>query len=327
MRELRVDPDQHGGARALEPGTPAVLPFAKYHGTGNDFVMIEDPDDRLRLSADLIAALCDRHFGVGADGLIRVTAGGGAARAGLDDQADHADLFMDYQNADGGPAEMCGNGIRCLGKLAYERGLTRKAELDVATRGGLKHIALDVIEGEVRSVTVDMGPPVFALAEIPMAGPAEGTFLGQRFEWESGAFTASTVSMGNPHLVLFVDRDPRGLDVRRIGPALEHDPRFPNRTNVEFVAPAPDGIRVRVWERGVGETMACGTGACASLVASHLAGITGRRGRVHFPGGTVDVEWLPDGPVVMSGPAVRVYEGEIEVGRLLSAWAGRQASS
>src|SRR5205814_3037888 len=180
--------------------------------------------------------------------------------------------------------------------------LTHATELDVATRGGLKHISLAVDgEGGVRSVTVDMGPPAFALAEIPMAGTAGGTFLGQTFEWEGGTFTASAVSMGNPHLVLFVDRDPREVDVRRIGPMLERDPRFPNRTNVEFVAPAEDGVRVRVWERGVGETMACGTGACASLVAAHLAGITGRRGRVHFPGGAVDVEWLPDGPVTMRG--------------------------
>ncbi|MDP9342959.1 MAG: diaminopimelate epimerase [Actinomycetota bacterium] len=332
MGDLHVDVDVEAmpgdlGSR-VDPDVPTVRSFAKYHGTGNDFVMVEDPDDHIRLSPQLIAALCDRHFGVGADGLIRVTAGRGAARAGLDDQAGRADFFMDYHNADGGPAEMCGNGIRCLGKLAYERGLTKKAELDVATRGGLKHIVLDVHEGEVRSVTVDMGPPAFSLQEIPMAGSPEDTFLGQPFEWEGGAFTASAVSMGNPHLVLFVDRDPRGLDVARIGPVLEHDPRFPNRTNVEFVAPTPDGIRVRVWERGVGETMACGTGACASLVASHLAGITARRGKVHFPGGAVEVEWLPDGPVIMTGPAVRVYEGQVEVDGLLAAWsAAREASS
>src|SRR5204863_2485320 len=123
----------------------------------------------------------------------------------------------------------------------YERGLTRKTELDVATRGGLKHISLDAADGAVRSITVDMGPPAFTLGEIPVVGPAGETFLGQAFEWEGGVFTASAVSMGNPHLVLFVDGDPREMDVGRIGPVLEHDPRFPRRTNVEFVAPAPDG--------------------------------------------------------------------------------------
>jgi diaminopimelate epimerase len=326
VREARVDPSQRE-AEAPVPPAPAVIAFAKYHGTGNDFVMIEDPEDHLRLSPDVIAALCDRHRGVGADGLIRVTGGSGAARAGLADQAARADFFMDYHNADGGPAEMCGNGIRCLGKLVYERGLTRKTELGVATRGGPKHISLDAANGAVRSVTVDMGPPAFSLEEIPMVGPGGETFLGRPFEWEGGVFTASAVSMGNPHLVLFVDRDPREMDVGRIGPVLEHDKRFRRRTNVEFVAPAQDGIRVRVWERGVGETMACGTGACASLVAAHLAGITGRRGTVHFPGGAVDVEWLADGPVMMRGPAVRVYEGEIEVDGLLQAWSAREASS
>jgi diaminopimelate epimerase len=330
VREAGIDSSEREATEAPEHGVPATLSFAKYHGTGNDFVMIEDVRDELRLAPALIAALCDRHFGVGADGLIRVTAGPGATRGGdpgLTGQAERADFFMDYHNADGQPAEMCGNGIRCLGKLAYERGLTGKTELDVATRGGLKHIALGVEGGEVRRVTVDMGAPAFSLGEIPMAGPAGGTFLSQRFEWAGGWFTASAVSMGNPHLVLFVDRDTRELDVSRIGPALEHDPRFSQRTNVEFVAPAPDGIRVRVWERGVGETMACGTGACASLVAAHLAGIAGRRAAVWFPGGALDVEWLPDGPVVMTGPAVRVYEGEVDVDQLLRAWGAREGGS
>jgi diaminopimelate epimerase len=288
------------------------LRFAKYHGTGNDFVMIEDPDDRIALSSELVAALCHRRFGVGADGLIRVTGPAGAARAGLEDQAAAADLFMDYYNADGATAEMCGNGVRCLAKLAFERGLTDRTELAVATRGGLKRVWFEPNGREVRTVTVDMGEPAFERGRIPMAGPADKPFLTEPFEHDGMSFKASAVSMGNPHLVLFVDRDPDAMDVHRIGPELEHDDRFPNRTNVEFVAPTEGGVKVRVWERGVGETMACGTGACASLVAAHLAGLAPRRAGVRFPGGTIDVDWREGGPVWITGSAERVCEGTVD---------------
>jgi diaminopimelate epimerase len=293
------------------------LPFAKYHGTGNDFVMIEDRDDRLSLTTELVAALCDRRFGVGADGLIRVTGPVGAAGAGLEDQARKADLFMDYYNADGATAEMCGNGIRCVAKLAYERGLTDRTELAVATRGGLKRVWFEPAGGEVRASTVDMGPPAFERGEIPMEGPPRERFLTEPFDHNGTSFKASAVSMGNPHLVLFVDRDPDTMDVSRLGPELENDLRFPNRTNVEFVAPDGEGIKVRVWERGVGETMACGTGACASLVAANLAGLVPRRAAVRFPGGTIDVTWREDGPVWITGPAERVFEGTLDPDRLL----------
>jgi diaminopimelate epimerase len=306
-----------------------TMAFAKYHGTGNDFVMLEDPHAKIDLTPDLVAALCDRHFGVGADGLIRVALAEVAVAAGIP-EAQGTDLFMDYRNADGSPAEMCGNGVRCLAKLAYERGLTDQMELAVATRGGTKRVWLRVDDSRtVRSVTVDMGRPALHLGEIPMAGPGEDTFLARPFRWDGGEFTASAVSMGNPHLVVFPGVDPDGVDVRRVGPVLERDPRFPNKTNVEFVFPVPDGIKVRVWERGVGETMACGTGACAALVAAHLAGLATRRARVHFPGGALDLDWTDDGRVLMTGPAEKVFEGEIDPGRLVRAWRGRegQASS
>ena len=295
------------------------LSFAKYHGTGNDFVMLVDMEDRVRPPAALVSALCDRRFGVGADGLIRVTGPQGAAAAGLGDQADAAAFFMDYYNADGAPAEMCGNGIRCLAKLVCELGLTRDTELDVATRGGLKRVWFEPQGGLVSRVTVDMGVPAFRRGEIPMEGPPDGTFLTEQIDHDEMSFKASALSMGNPHLVLFVDRDPTAMDVATIGPALEHDPRFPNRTNVEFVAPAEDGVKARVWERGVGETMACGTGACASAVAAHLAGLVPRRSRVNFPGGTLDLDWREEGPVFMTGPAERVYEGTLDPDGLLEA--------
>jgi diaminopimelate epimerase len=298
------------------------LRFAKWHGTGNDFVMLEDWAGATELSPDLVAALCDRHVGVGADGLIRVASPEAAAQAGVD--AAGADVFMDYRNADGSTAEMCGNGVRCLAKLAFQQGLVTGTELAVATRGGTKHVWLDADPAtrEVRTVRVDMGAPAFSLAEIPMEGPGDGTFLAEPFEHGGVSYKASAVSMGNPHLVLFVEEDPEQVDVRRIGPELERDPRFPNRTNVEFVAPAADGIKVRVWERGVGETQACGTGACASLVAASLAGLAPRRARIHFPGGTLDGEWSEDGPVFITGPAVEVFRGTLDTDRLLAAARG-----
>ncbi len=289
----------------------AELRFEKWHGTGNDFVMLEDWGGEIELTPDLVAALCDRHFGVGADGLIRVAGPDVAAREGLD--AAGTDVFMDYRNADGSPAEMCGNGVRCLATLARERGLVGGTELSVATRAGTKHVWIDVDDaGHLRQVTVDMGPPAFALGDIPMAGPADATFLAEPFEHGGVSYKASAVSMGNPHLVLFVEEDPELVDVHRIGPRIEHDPRFPRKTNVEFVAPAADGIKLRVWERGVGETMACGTGACASLVAANLAGLTPRRAAIHFPGGTLHGQWTEEGTVLLTGSAVKSFEGTVD---------------
>jgi len=304
----------------------AELRFTKMHGTGNDFVMVEDWDGALDLPADLVAALCDRHFGVGADGLIRVASPAVAAAHGL--EADGTDAFMDYRNADGSEAEMCGNGVRCLAKLAFERGLVDSADLTVATRGGPKRVWLDTdervgtgAERRVLSVKVDMGAPELEVDRIPMTGPAGTTFLAEPFEHDGVSYKASAVSMGNPHLVLFVEQDPDQIDVHRIGPQLEHDPRFPNRTNVEFVAPAADGIKLRVWERGVGETMACGTGACASLVAGSLAGLAPRTASIHFPGGTLLGEWT-DETVFITGPAEVSYEGTLETEDLLRVWRG-----
>ena len=273
--------------------------FSKYHGTGNDFVMLEDPADELTLTPGLVSALCDRHRGVGADGVIRVA------------PADGADFFMDYWNADGDVAEMCGNGIRCLGKLAYDRGLTRKTELEVDTRGGRKHLELGVEDGEVRAVRVDMGRPALERASIPMVGDPDGRLIGEEFPDAGPGYRAVAVSMGNPHLALVGADDLEGLDLPRIGPPLEHHPDFPHRTNVEFIRVEDGRVDVRVWERGVGETMACGTGACASLVGASLLGLVGRRATVRFPGGDLDVEWAEDERVFLTGPAAHVYDGEL----------------
>jgi diaminopimelate epimerase len=279
--------------------------FWKYHGTGNDFVMFEDLEDRHPLSAELVAALCNRHTGIGADGVIRVAPGDGA------------EFFMDHRNSDGSIAQMCGNGIRCLAKLVFERGLTDHTELRVGTRAGVKTLRLGVEDGVVTSVTVGMGPARFDRGALPMAGDPQEPFVGEPFEVAGRTFKATALSMGNPHLVLFVEEDPDDVDVHRIGPLVEHDERFPERTNVEFVAVQGDGLKVRVWERGAGETMACGTGACAAVVAANEAGLVPRSSPARFPGGVLRIERLPEDEVTLTGPAERVLEGMID-----ASWLG-----
>jgi diaminopimelate epimerase len=288
----------------------AGLPFAKYHGTGNDFVMIDDPDDRLTLTPRLVADLCDRHGGVGADGVIRIAPSAGA------------DFFMDYWNADGDAAEMCGNGVRCLAKFAYDRGKSDRTELDVDTRAGVKHLVLSVEGGAVAAVRVDMGRPSLERKTIPMAGPPDETFVNERFpDAGSPGYTATAVSMGNPHLVLFGAEDLGAIELAVLGPRLEHHPDFPDRTNVEFALVRDGVVEVRVWERGSGATMACGTGACASLVAANLAGLVGRTARVRFPGGDLEVEWAEDERVYLTGPATHVFDGVLEAG-----WVAERSS-
>jgi diaminopimelate epimerase len=282
-------------------GREGGLPFAKYHGTGNDFVMIEDLDDEVTLNAGLVAGLCDRHLGVGADGVIRIA------------PAPRADFFMDYWNADGDVAEMCGNGIRCLAKYVFDRGLTDRTELDVGTRDGTKHLVLAVDGDRVATVRVDMGRPSFHRKAIPMAGPPDETFVDQPFH-DAGppGYRATAVSMGNPHLVLFGAEDLDSIDLSLVGPRVEHHPDFPDRTNVEFVRVDDGVVEVRVWERGSGATMACGTGACASLVAASLSGRSGRQAVVRFPGGDLEVEWAADDRVYLTGPATPVFDGHLD---------------
>lgn len=275
----------------------------KYHGTGNDFVLLQDLADARPLTAELAAALCDRRFGVGADGVIRVAPG----------REPGEDAFMDYRNADGSLAEMCGNGIRCLGRFLHDEGLTRTTELAVGTRAGTKRLRLELEGDAVVAVTVGMGPARLARGEVPMAGPADEPFIGQPFELDGETYRATAVSMGNPHLVLFLDEPPSAEQVRRLGPRIEHDERFPQRTNVELVHPEDGVLVARVWERGSGETMACGTGACAVLVAANEVGLAPPRAEVRFPGGTVLVERTAE-EVLLTGPAERVFAGVLDEG-------------
>ncbi len=275
--------------------------FAKYHGIGNDFVMVADPDDALELTPELVRRLCDRRFGIGADGAIRV------ARA-----TDGGGLFMDYVNSDGSIGEMCGNGIRCLAVFARDQGLTDATELKVQTRAGLKVVTLED-DGLVR---VDMGAPVFAPPEIPVRWDGPNA-LDVQLDIDGETYSAACVSMGNPHAVLSVP-DASDAPVTILGPKIEHHDAFPNKTNVGFMTVADDSrISMRVWERGSGETLACGTGACAVAVVGRLVHGTASEVTVSLPGGEVVVEWegslTDERPVYLTGPAVRSFEGEIEL--------------
>ena len=277
--------------------------FVKSHGAGNDFVVIEDLDDTLRLNDAFVTGVCDRRFGVGADGLIRIV------------RSRDADFFMDYYNAGGEPSEMCGNGIRCLAKYVADRGLWSGSELRVDTRAGIKTITIERdASGSVVRARVDMGPPILTRSDIPLSG--DGDPLHEHLVVGSTDVEAACVSMGNPHAVVFVD-DLAAVPFETLGPAMEVHETFPGRTNAEFAQVLNDHeVRMRVWERGVGETMACGTGACAVAVAANLRGFTGKNVAIHLPGGTLDIEWTDD-TVYMSGPAEESFEGTLGA-RLLS---------
>ncbi|HEX2195498.1 MAG TPA: diaminopimelate epimerase [Actinomycetota bacterium] len=273
--------------------------FAKYQGIGNDFVMIADPDDELRLSPETVRALCDRRFGIGADGVIRVAPPGG-----------DGDFFMDYVNSDGSLGEMCGNGIRCLAVFAAAEGLTDKDELRVETRAGLK-----TIWATAGGIRVDMGPPSFRPEDVPVLWQGDDA-LHAKVELADQVVEAACLSMGNAHAVLFVD-DLASVPPADLGPRIETHPMFPARTNVEFVVvESPERIAMSVWERGSGQTLACGTGACAAAVASRVLRGVSDRMTVAMPGGELTVEWagsLDDvRPVYMTGPAVKSFEGEVD---------------
>jgi diaminopimelate epimerase len=275
------------------------LHFTKMHGCGNDFIVIDDPDEVWDFDETAVQLLCDRHFGIGADGMIFV-------RRATDPAAD---FFMLYINADGSLAEMCGNGIRVFVKRLVDVGLVSGDTVSVQTLGGIKRVGVVRDEaGDFALARVDMGRPVLSAAEIPttLADPP----IDSPLETPSGDVLVTCVSMGNPHAVIWVD-DVESAPVQTIGPLIETAGAFPRKTNVEFAqVVAHDRVRLRVWERGVGETLACGTGACATLVAGVLTGRTGRSVTIELPGGDLEIEWASDDePVLMTGPAETVFEG------------------
>lgn len=259
--------------------------FTKMQGLGNDYVYLDGTGGWPEDLPGLARRMSDRHFGVGSDGLICVG------------PSERADFRMRMFNADGSEGEMCGNGIRCVGKFVYDRGLTRKTALRIETGAGVREIFLHLKSGGVTAVTADMG--------VPEVGQTQDLTV------PAGTYRVTPVSMGNPHAVTFVE-DPDQLDLAEIGPQVERHPSFPNRTNAEFASVlGPDRLRMRVWERGSGETMACGTGACAVLAAAVRAGLCGREARVELRGGALRLSWdAGSGHLFLTGPAVTVFHGD-----------------
>ncbi len=277
------------------------MDFVKMHGLGNDFVIVEisswEEADRLQPYAQLV---CDRNFGVGADGLISI---------GKDTELD---IFMRIFNSDGSEPEMCGNGIRCVARYAYEKGLVQNASLSVRTLAGPRYPVVELEGDLVKSIRVDMGTPIMDRKLIPMQG--EGSNVKVPLATEHGSYEITAVSMGNPHCISFVP-DLAQIPLAIWGRELEIHPMFPAKTNVEFVQVLKrDELIMRVWERGAGVTLACGTGACATLVAAVLNGLTDRKALIHLLGGDLIIEWNEENNhVYMTGPAVEVFQGQIKL--------------
>ena len=273
--------------------------FTKMQGLGNDYVYVNCLKEKVKDPAALAKKISDRHFGVGSDGLIMIK------------PSDRADFEMEMYNADGSRGEMCGNGIRCVGKYVYDYGLTDKKHISVETLGGIKFLDLTVENGKVKLVKVDMGKPELRPELVPVA--AEGKeVVNAPITVDGNEYRMTCVSMGNPHAVVFVDCDVRELPLEEIGPKFENHERFPKRVNTEFVRVSDrHTAEMRVWERGSGETLACGTGACATAVACVLNGLTEEEVTVKLLGGDLLIHWdRKKQTVYMTGPAETVFDGE-----------------
>lgn len=273
------------------------MKFWKMHGLGNDYVVIDNRDEKIddAEATELAVKLCNRRFSVGADGILYVS------------NSAVADAKMRIFNADGSEAEMCGNGIRCFVKYCYENNIARKSEIVVETLAGNKRTWLTVEDDVVQSVMVDMGVPELERSKIPMMG--EGTFVNETLQVDGDAYKATCLSVGNPHCVIFVD-SVDDFPLERVGSKIENHPFFPKRTNVEFAQVlGENGVKVRVWERGCGETLACGTGACATVVAGKLLGKLGEKVHVHLLGGDLQIEYADR--LLMNGATEKVFEGTL----------------
>ena len=277
--------------------------FTKMHGAGNDYVYVNCFQEPIpEQPAELARRVSDRHLGIGGDGLILIC------------PSEAADARMRMFNADGSEAEMCGNGVRCLAKYVYDHGLCRQPALRIETGRGVLPVDLEISDGRVERARVDMGQPILKPADIPTTLPGNpavegGPVVAVELDVAGEKLQVTCVSMGNPHCVAFVD-EPTDRWVLVVGPRIETDPHFPNRVNAEFVQViSPAEVRVRVWERGTGETLACGSGASAVCVAGVLTGRTGRRIVAHLPGGDLELDWADDDHVYLTGPAVEVFTG------------------
>ncbi len=273
--------------------------FTKLHGCANDYLYVNCLEQQLEDAPSIARILSDRHQGIGSDGLILVC------------PSDEADFRMEMYNADGSRGDMCGNGIRAFAKYVADRGLTAADTLRIDTDAGVKVLELHKRDGLVAGVTVDMGKPILEGREIPV--DADGLVVEKPLEVDGRVWTVTCVSMGNPHCVTF-DEDPDPLKLQLIGPPFEHHPFFPKRVNTEFVrVDSRDHLTMRVWERGSGETMACGTGACAVLVAAVLTDRAERKATVSLRGGDLEIEYREDDSVFMTGPAAEVFTATVNV--------------
>ena len=274
------------------------MKFTKWQGIGNDFVIIDGFKETIDDFASKAIEVCDRHFGIGADGLVIAL------------PSDVADFRMRIFNSNGSEAEMCGNVTRCFARYVYENGLTTKTELTIETLAGIIKPKLIFENGIVTSVCVDMGEPRLKRGEIPMVGDPEAKAVNVPLLVGDSTYSVTCVSMGNPHCIIFVD-DVESLDLEKFGRPIEVHPAFPRKTNVEFVQVVDrQTLRMRVWERGAGVTLACGTGACAVMVAAVLNDKSDRRALLKLDGGELLLEWRDDNHIYKTGPAVEVFRGE-----------------
>ena len=275
--------------------------FSKMHGAGNDYIYVNCFKEKVENINETAKAVSDRHFGIGSDGLVLIC------------PSDVADFRMDMYNSDGSQAEMCGNATRCVGKYVYDRGLTDKTQITLETLAGIKILDLNVKDGEVQTVRVNMGSPELVPKNIPIDSNLD-RFISEDVEVDGKVYKVTGVSMGNPHAVTFID-DTDSLEIEKIGPKFETHKLFPKKINTEFAQIVDrNTIKMRVWERGAGETLACGTGACAVAVASYLNGFTGRSVDIELLGGHLEVVYdEKTNHVFMTGPATEVFSGEIDL--------------
>lgn len=273
--------------------------FLKMHGLGNDYIYVDCLKQNLNNPSKYAKLWSDRHFGIGSDGLVLIL------------PSSKADFKMEIYNSDGSEAEMCGNAIRCVAKYLYERNITRKKILTIETLSGIKNLYLNVDNGTVKTIKVNMGIPIFDCSYIPV-NLNQNKIMNFPLVINNFTYKISCVSMGNPHAVLFVDSDLNSLEIKNIGKSIENNVLFPHRTNVEFVNIIDENnIKMRVWERGAGETLACGTGACAAVACAIENGYTKNKVNVHLLGGNLFIEW--DKYIYMIGTATEVFEGEIKI--------------
>ncbi len=279
-----------------------MIKFTKMHGLGNDYVYIDCMNGQeIEDISTLAQFVSNRHFGIGSDGLILIC------------KSDVADFKMRMFNYDGSEAEMCGNGIRCVGKFVYDKGLTNKETITVETLAGIKKLKFNIKEGKVQTVEVDMGEPILEAKNIPVISE-ELPVKNLKIKIDDKEFIFTCVSMGNPHAITIVD-DVKNFDIEKYGPILEVDRHFPKRANIEFIELVDkNNIKMRVWERGAGETLACGTGACASVVACNLNDYIENEANVELLGGTLNIKWNKENNhIYMTGTATTVFEGELEL--------------